>query len=57
MKKGDQIKIKRDGRVYDAVVETPADGKQPLIVVLNSGEYVSNPEIVQDKKSAPAANQ
>ena len=47
MKKGDAVKIKKGGREYYAVVESPAEGDQKLVVVLNSGEYVVEPEVVE----------
>lgn len=57
MKQGDQVKIKKGGREYDAVVVTLAQGDQKLVVVLNSGEYVTGPEVVtESKKPADAAN-
>ena len=50
MKKGDQVKIKMGGRIYDAVVESPAGDKQKLVVVMNNGQHVVDPEVVTENK-------
>ena len=56
MKKGDKIQIKMGNRQYEAVVETPASGDQKLVVVLNNGEHVADPEVIENKKTASTAS-
>lgn len=47
LKAGDSIKIQRDNRVYVAVVIREAVGDGKLVVVLNNGEYLTDPVIAE----------